>query len=74
MRTWDTMDYRHGRATHGYMPAKGPQPVFICAGPHVRKGGYRENGLLIDCAPTMAAMLGISLPDAQGSVWTELLK
>ncbi len=74
MRTWDTTDYRHGRATHGYMPAKGPQPVFVCAGPHVRKGGYLENGLLIDCAPTMAAMLGISLPDAQGSVWTELLK
>lgn len=74
MRPFDRTDYRHGRATHGYMPAKGPQPIFIAAGPHVKQGVVIEKGLLVQGAPTMAKLLGIGLPQAQGEPWSEMLK
>jgi len=74
MRPFDRTDYRHGRATHGYMPAKGPQPIFIAAGPHVKQGVVIEKGLLVQDAPTMAKLLGIDLPQAQGEPWSEMLK
>lgn len=74
VRPYDRTDYRHGKATHGYMPEKGPQPIFIAAGPHVAQGVSLEKGLLVQAAPTMAAILGFSLPQAQGTPWTPLLR
>ena len=73
-RSYDRTDYRHGRATHGYMPEKGPQPIFLAAGPRVRKGAVLERCELVDDAPTLAAMLGLRLPEAQGRVLNELLR
>ena len=35
----DNGDYRKGRATHGFLPSKGPRPVFYCKGPAFREGG-----------------------------------
>ncbi len=71
---FDASDYRAGNATHGYLPFKGPQPVFLARGP-----GFRENvtlpaGRLIDEAPTFARVLGTSLPHADGCVMEELLE
>ena len=74
MRPFDRTDYRHGKATHGYMPQKGPQPIFIAMGPHVKQGVEIEKGLLVQGAPTMAAILGIDLPEAQGEPWREMVK
>lgn len=73
MRPFDRTDYRHGRATHGYMPEKGPQAVFLAAGPHIRQGVEIATGLLVQGAPTMARILGVELPEAQGTAWEEML-
>lgn len=62
------------RGSHGYMPEKGPQPVFMAHGPDFREGAALKNAKLVDVAPTLAAVLGRSLPEADGRVMTELLK
>ncbi|MCR4707890.1 MAG: ectonucleotide pyrophosphatase/phosphodiesterase [Clostridiales bacterium] len=61
-------------ATHGYHPDRGPQPCFFCKGPAFRNGAEIAESSLTDEAPTVAAALRISLPDAQGRVLTELLR
>ena len=34
----DNSDYKFSVASHGHLPHKGPQPVFMIAGPDVKKG------------------------------------
>lgn len=67
-------DYRYGRATHGYLPQKGPQPTFWAKGPDFRENVILEEGNLVDEAPTLAALLGIDLPGTDGRVMRELLR
>ena len=70
----DVNDYRFGHASHGYYPDKGPQAVFVAAGPDFREGvnvGRRE---IVDEAPTLARLLGVDLPGADGAVIDGLLK
>ena len=67
-------DYRLGKATHGYHPEKGPQPVFVARGPAFRPGVVLEDAFTIDEAPTIAAILGQTMPEAEGRVLHELLK
>lgn len=66
-------DYRSGAATHGYLPSKGPCPVFYANGPLFRKGVVIETGKLVDEAPTLAKALGIEMPGTDGEAVTELL-
>ena len=66
-------DYRFGHAPHGYLPDKGPQPVFIGFGASFRPGARVEQATLADCAPTCAAALGLEMPWAQGCVLKDLL-
>lgn len=61
-------------ACHGYMPEKGAQPVFMAHGPAFKNGAVLENAKLVDVAPTLAAVLGQTLPEADGRCLTELLK
>lgn len=67
-------DYRLGHATHGYEPWKGAQPVFVARGPAFLPGAVIEDASAIDAAPTAAAAMGLSMPQAQGRVLRELLK
>lgn len=67
-------DYRYGRATHGYLPEKGPQPVFLAKGPAFRENVVLPTGRLVDEAPTFAAVLGVEIPGAEGRAMTELLR
>ncbi|MBQ7328808.1 MAG: alkaline phosphatase family protein [Oscillospiraceae bacterium] len=60
--------------THGYEPELGPQPVFLAHGPAFKHGAVIENAKLVDIAPTLAAVLGQTMPEADGRVLTELLK
>lgn len=69
----DTSDYRYGRATHGYLPWKGPQPVFLAKGPDFRENVVLESGRLIDQTPTYAKILGVDLPHADGKPIEELI-
>ncbi len=66
-------DYRKGKATHGYLPSKGPCPVFYAKGPAFRNGVTLEDGLLVNTAPTLAKALGITMLDTDGSSVDELL-
>jgi len=61
------------RAKHGYRPEKGPQPIFLAAGPAFQPGAVVANAHVTDEAPTLAAVLGQTLPQADGRVLTELL-
>ena len=60
-------------ASHGYLPEKGPWPVFLAAGPSFRPGAKLPMAHLVDEAPTLAHVLGDSLPGADGRVLEELL-
>lgn len=71
---FDVSDYRYGRATHGHLPEKGPQPIFLCKGPDFKENVVLENGLLVDQAPTYAKLLGVPLPEAEGKPIMEILK
>ncbi len=67
-------DYRLGRATHGYMPDKGPQPVLYAKGPSFRDGATIDRCDIVDEAPTFARALGFEMKDTDGVVLEELLK
>ena len=66
VQNFDVSDYRFGRATHGYLPDLGPQPVFVARGPDFREGAALERGRVVDEAPTYARLLGVELPQAEG--------
>lgn len=58
----------------GYLPEKGPQPVFYAKGPDFREHVVLEHARLVDEAPTFAELLGLEFPNVQGSCLWELLK
>ena len=70
---FDITDYRTGRATHGHLPDKGPQPTMLLVGPDFKAGVHVERRSTLDTAPTLAHVLGVSLPDADGTVIEEIL-
>ncbi|MCH3918046.1 MAG: ectonucleotide pyrophosphatase/phosphodiesterase [Spirochaetia bacterium] len=71
--SFDTSDYRRGHATHGYLPSKGPQPIFFAKGPSFKKGAILKQSKLVDEAPTFAAILGGELKDTDGTALKDLL-
>jgi predicted AlkP superfamily pyrophosphatase or phosphodiesterase len=73
VKNLDLTDYRYGRATHGYLPDRGPQPMFMAKGPGIRPGAVLEKRDIIDEAPTFAKILGLSLPEADGVPIHEIL-
>jgi hypothetical protein len=60
--------------SHGYL-ASDPdlRALFIAAGRGIRAGAPLESVSTLDLAPTIARLLGVALPDAQGKVLTEVL-
>ncbi len=70
----DLSDYRYGKATHGHNPDKGPQPVFFGFGPGIKEGVILERRPTVDEAPTYAKLLGVEMPEADGTAITEILK
>ncbi len=62
------------RGKHGYQPEKGPQPVFLAHGPAFKEGAVLPRANLVDIAPTLAAVMGQSMPEADGRCMSELLK
>ena len=74
VQNFDVSDYRFGRATHGYMPDYGPQPVFVAKGPGIRQGVVLDRGEVVDEAPTFAKLMGLSLPQAEGKPIDAILK
>ena len=72
VRPQDNRNYRFGRATHGYLPEKGPQPTLIAFGPHMKPGVVLKNASLVDEAPTFAHALGFEMENTDGRCLTEL--
>lgn len=66
-------DYRYGKASHGHLPQKGPQPVFLAKGPAFRPNSIVESCNLVDIAPTLAKALHVELPNAVGKAIGEVL-
>lgn len=60
--------------SHGY-PASNPKvdAVFVASGAGIRKGAHPARVRNLDVAPTIARLLGVSLPDADGQPLTEIL-
>jgi predicted AlkP superfamily pyrophosphatase or phosphodiesterase len=62
------------RACHGYRPDReGYTSLLLAAGAGVRAGAELEEMSILDLGPTLAALLGLSLPQAEGRVREELL-
>ncbi len=59
---------------HGHTPERGPQPVFMAHGPDFKEGARIDRAKMVDVAPTLAAVLGQTLADAEGRAMTQLLK
>ena len=70
----DNRNYRFGRASHGHLPEKGPQPTLIAFGPHIKPGVVLENARLVDEAPTFAHAPGLTMENVDGRALTELFK
>ena len=67
-------ELRPVKGNHGHEPELGPQPIFVARGPAFQEGAVLKTARLIDIAPTLAAVLGQEMPQAEGRCLTELLK
>lgn len=74
IRPLDNRNYRFGRATHGHLPHKGPQPTLVAFGPHMKQGVVLSDANLVDEAPTFAHALGLTMENVDGRCLTELFK
>lgn len=74
VRGFDLSDYRFGKGTHGHAPEKGPQPPFVAKGPSFKSGVIVPEGNVLNHAPTIAAALGLELPESMGKPVLEILK
>ena len=55
--------------SHGYLASESDMnPIFIASGYGVKRGAALGTVLNIDVAPTIAKLLGVSLPTAKGRV------
>lgn len=74
VRELSNSDYRFGRATHGYLPHKGPQPILLAKGPDIRENVVLSGSHIIHEAPTYAKILGLELGSTDGQPIDEILK
>ncbi len=63
------------RGMHGHLPDhRFMHATFVAAGAHIRAGVKLEQISVLDVAPTMAAVLGVELPTAEGRILAEILR
>ncbi len=67
-------DKKLGAATHGGSPTRAEVTTFTIAGPSAREGAELARESMLHVAPTLAATLGLSMPEADGHVLEALLK
>jgi predicted AlkP superfamily pyrophosphatase or phosphodiesterase len=62
-------------ATHGYDPLKpNYRTFFMASGAGIKKGVVIPSIRMIDEGPTMARLLGLDLPEADGKVLDEIIE
>ena len=63
------------KGTHGHLPQPAyMHATFVAAGTGIQPGVRLKTINNIDVAPTIARMMGLKLPSAEGQVLTEILK
>ncbi len=68
-------NYAYSKASHGHLPYKGPQPIFVGFGPDFKENYItNERYNLVDEASTFAKILNLELKQAEGIVIEEILK
>lgn len=67
-------DYKMVAATHGGSPSRKEITLFFGAGPNLREIEISEPHSMVDLAPTLGAMLGISMEDIDGKPIKEILR
>lgn len=63
-------EYKLSVSTHGHLPEKGDKPPFILSGPDVIPGKVQKGGYLVDEAPTLLRLLGITENHMDGTPFT----
>ena len=63
-------EYKLSVSTHGHLPEKGDKPPFILSGPDVIPGKVQKGGYLVDEAPTILRLLGITENHMDGTPFT----
>ncbi len=74
---WGSMqpgDHKIGAATHGGTPQREEVTTFFAWGPCVKPGAVCARRSMVDEAPTMARMLGLSMDETDGSAMVEILR
>jgi hypothetical protein len=66
--------YDLGAATHGGNPERDEVTTFFACGPSVKQTVVPNSRAMVDLAPTMARMLGFSMPDVDGKPIEEILR
>ena len=61
-------------ASHGHLPWRDETTTFIACGPDVSENVVIERSSMVNEAPTMAAMLGLSMENTDGKVIEELIR
>lgn len=59
--------YKLSNANHGHLPERGDKPPFIVSGPDAKSGQILEGGRLVDEAPTILRLLGITPQGMDGT-------
>lgn len=67
-------DYRGNIGAHGHAPRHGGQPVFVATGPAFVPDLQLGRRSMLDEAPTFAAVLGLELPQSEGSAMHDVLR
>lgn len=74
VRNYDVAQGAPGHGKHGFLPDRGPQPVFYAVGPAFAPDAVLERSPLVNIAPTLARALGADMPDADGAPLEGLLR
>ena len=67
-------DHKIGAATHGGTPRREEVTTFFAWGPAVKPAAVACRRSMVDKAPTMAKMLGLTMEHADGTAITEILR
>ena len=67
-------DHKIGAATHGGSPKREEVTTFFACGPSVTNTVVKGHRSMVDEAPTMAEMLGLSMKDVDGVPIKEILR
>ncbi|MGL5977517.1 MAG: alkaline phosphatase family protein [Erysipelotrichaceae bacterium] len=66
--------YHDSKASHGHLPYKDETTTFFGCGPDIASHAVVERRSMVDVAPTLAALLGLTMPDIDGTIIKEFIK